>query len=198
MAQDIKRFRLNISAAETAESAERRRHFRVLARVSLRGREPHEADEIPDAERDLVNAFEELASVATRYRKDLGGPGRAFLDRLMMVVDGVVGHMVAMSDEGAWTNEGVVEANISAGGIGFRSSHHVQVGEFVEIQFTVLCQDSVIPFRTRACIRRCNIVDGGQYDVGLEFADMSPTTRERLIRLVFDMQRADLRRSNAR
>ena len=193
MAQNVKRFRPNPRADE---SDERRRHFRVLARVNLRGRAPQAANEVPDAERDLINAFEELASASTRYRKELGGPGRAFLDRLMMVVDGVVGQMVTMSDEGSWTNEGVVEANISAGGIGFCSQHQFHVDEIVEIQFTVLCQHSVSPFRTRAHVRRCNVVTAGQYDVGLEFVDIGPLTRERLVRLVFDMQRAELRRYN--
>ena len=193
MAQNVKRFRPN---ARAAESDERRRHFRVLARVSLRGRAPHAANEIPDAERDLVNAFEELASAAIRYRKDLGGPGRAFLDRLMMVMDGVVGQMVTMSDEADWTDEGVVEANLSAGGIGFCSQQPLQVDEFVEIQFTVLDQHSVTPFRTRARVCRCNLVSVGQYDVGLEFAEIGSLTRERLVRLVFDMQRAELRGQN--
>ena len=193
MAQNVKRFR---PTPRAAESDERRRHFRVLARVSLRGRAPHEADEIPDAERDLVNAFEELASAAIRYRKDLGVPGRAFLDRLMRVVDGVVGQMVTMSPEAAWTDQGMVEANLSAGGIGFCSQDPLHVDDFVEIQFTVLDQYSVTPFRTRARVRRCNLVSVGQYDVGLEFDEMGPMTRERLVRLVFDMQRAELRGDN--
>jgi|GEM_PF-1755814 len=185
---DQTRFRAALS------DSERRSHFRVMARVEMRVRmAPLAANDIPDTEHDLVTAFEELSSGATRFRKELGAPGRAFLDRLMAVMDGVVGQLAHQHLEQAWTSEGVIEANISAGGIGFLSKHHLHLDDGVEVQFSVLSATSSIPFRAQAAVRRCQASPEGGFEIGLEFLEMSSSSRERLVRLVFDLQRLQLR-----
>ena len=187
-----KRFR---SAASEDVGDERRGHFRVLASVDMRVRmAPLAANEVPDGDRDLVAAFEDLSSSAGRYRKELSGPGRAFVDRLMTVLDGAVGQIAQQNDSALWASEGVIEANISAGGIGFRTRQALALGELVELQFAVLSVASSIPFRARAVVKRCAADGPAMYDVGLEYLEMAPSTRERLVRLVFDLQRVELRR----
>jgi hypothetical protein len=192
MTDKVKRFR---SAASEEAAPERRSHFRVLASVDMRVRmAPLAANEIPDGERDLVAAFEDLSSSAARYRKELSGTGRAFVDRLMAVLDGAVGQLAHASDAPLWASEGVIEATVSAGGMGFRTRQKLALDELVEVQFAVLSVASSIPFRARAIVRRCHKVGPEVYDVGLEYAEMAPSTRERLVRLVFDLQRIELRR----
>lgn len=196
MTDKVKMFRAASDAEPTDQvGAERRSHFRVFASVDLRVRMvPLHANELPDLERDLVTAFEELSSSATRYRKELSASGRVFVDRLMTVMDGVVGQLSRGPSETTWSSEGVIEANLSAGGIGFSTSYGLTLGEIVEVQFAVLSASSAIPFRAHASVVRCQLITTGLYEVGLELLEMAPSTRERLVRLIFDLQRALLRK----
>ena len=175
--------------------AERRSHFRVFANVDLRVRlAPLVSNEFPELEPDLVFAFEELASSATRYRKELSASGRVFIDRLLSVMDGVVGQLTRGGLESSWSSEGVIEANVSAGGIGFCTPYKIALDEVVEVQFAVLAASSAVPFRARASVARCRFLAPGIYDLGLEFLEMSVSSRERLVRLLFERQRSLLRR----
>lgn len=192
MADNVKSFR---SSEPNRTSPERRSHFRVEAVVSVRTRRPRAAaNEIPtDGGIDPITAFEDLASTATRYRKELSGSGRLFLDRLMITMDALVGELSQRRIEGAWGRRTLVEASLSAGGIGYAAEAAIAVGTEVEIEFSVLSQGSSVPFRVVSEVRRCLALPEGGFDIGLQFIEMGHNTRERLVRLVFDLQRLDLR-----
>ena len=197
MVERLKRFRA--PEPETAADDERRNHYRIDTQVSLRVR--HAASSTPEGPRvgvDLVESFEELSSAASRYRKDLTGSGRQFLDRLMATMDALVGAQASGSTAGGWTPKSVVDANLSAGGLGVHSERAYALGESVEVEFSVLGEQSAVPFRALGRVRRCEPVVSGGYDFGVEFEEMAATTRERLIRLVFDLQRVQLRSRSPR
>ena len=179
--------------------AERRNHYRVDTAISLRMRRAVEAaNQSPRADTDPVEAFEQLSSAAARYRKELTGAGRQFVDRLVATLDAVVGQLSTTETSTGWTPKVVVEANVSAGGLGFETARHWTVGEAVEAEFAVMSEQSAVPFRAAGTIRRCDPLGEGQYLIGIEFQEMAGTTRERLIRLVFDLQRVQLRSRKAR
>jgi len=198
MAEHRSRFR----SAETkpaSSGAERRNHYRVDTSISVRMRRASEAaNQSPDDKADPVEAFEQLSSAAARYRKELSGAGRQFVDRLVATLDAIVGELSENSTSTGWTPKAVVEANVSAGGLGFNTERHWTVGEAVEVEFAVLSEQSSVPFRAEGCVRRCAPLDEGGYHLGVEFQDMAATTRERLIRLVFDLQRVQLRSRKVR
>lgn len=197
MAEHRSRFR-SAEPKETS-SSERRNHYRVDTSISVRLRRASEAANAgPSDRKDPVEAFEQLASAAARYRKELSGAGRQFVDRLVATLDAVVGELSEASTTTGWTPKVVVEANVSAGGLGFHTDRHWSVGEGVEVEFAVLGEQSSVPFRAQGTVRRCAPVDEGGYHVGIEFQDMAATTRERLIRLVFDLQRIQLRSRKVR
>jgi len=185
MKESVKRFR------SAANDVERRSHFRVLASLRFRLRiAPQAPDQVPATE--LVAAYEDLASTATRYRKELDGAGRSFIDRTLDLLDRLVGEVVRERDGVGWSPESLVEASISAGGIGYVGRADLPVGAEVEVWFRVLTHGPCTPFRARGVVRRAE-PEGGAVNIGIEFVDMSPAARERLVRLVFDLQRVGLR-----
>ncbi len=184
----------NVKRFPTAaiDPVERRSHFRVLASLSFRLRmAPEAANQVPAA--DLVSAYEDLASSATRYRKEMNAAGRSFIDKTLALLDRLVGEVVRERDDAGWSDEALVEANISAGGIGYVGHVDLPIGADVEVWFTVLSHGPRTPFRARGVVRRV-APEGEGVSVGIEFVDMSTSARERLVRLVFDLQRVELRR----
>jgi len=178
---------------------ERRNHYRVDTDISVRIRRAVDtANESPRSKGDPVEAFEQLASAAARYRKELSGAGRQFVDRLMATMDTIVGELSKDGASTGWTPKATVHANVSAGGLGFHTDRHWNDAEAVEVEFSVLSEQSSVPFRARGLVRRCAPGSEGGYDLGIEFEDMQGTTRERLIRLVFDLQRVQLRSRKVR
>ncbi len=179
---------------------ERRDHYRVDTAISVRMRRvAGTANDSPTEQiNDPVEAFEELASAAARYRKELSGAGRQFVDRLVATMDAVVGELSKANSAVGWTSKAVVEANVSAGGVGFITDRHWTDAEKVEVEFSVIGEQSSVPFRAQGLVRRCAPLEEGAYNLGVEFEEMAGTTRERLIRLVFDLQRVQLRSRSVR
>jgi c-di-GMP-binding flagellar brake protein YcgR len=50
-----------------------------------------------------------------------------------------------------------------------------------------------VPFRCVAAVVRCQPAGEGGYDCGLSFIELSPTTQRRLVRVVLELQRVQLR-----
>lgn len=198
MAEHRSRFRSPEPKPQSDE--ERRDHYRVDTQISVRMRRVAVAAGSPPSEQlnDPVEAFEQLASAAARYRKELSGAGRQFVDRLMATMDAVVGELSKGNSSVGWTPKAVVEANVSAGGVGFHTDRHWSDAEVVEVEFSVMSEQSSVPFRAQGRVRRCAPLDEGGYNLGVEFDEMASTTRERLIRLVFDLQRVQLRSRKVR
>lgn len=183
-----------MSAAQP-QSAERRSHYRVETTVKLRLR-PAGEGEAPRTS-DPVAAFEELASVATRFRKEASPTGRIFVDRLMATLDALVGE-ASQGPSSGWCPALVVCANLSAGGVGFRWNREHDLGTELDVEFTVESEhSSSVPFKLRSRVRRCFAVDG-EFDLGLEFREVPTATQQRLVRLLFDLQRVQLRTRGVR
>jgi hypothetical protein len=197
MAEHRSRFRSPDPSPQSDD--ERRNHYRVDTDISVRIRRAVDtANDGPRSSGDPVEAFEQLASAAARYRKELSGAGRQFVDRLMATMDTIVGELSKDGVSTGWTPKQTANANVSAGGLGFLTDRHWNDAEAVEIEFSVLSEQSSVPFRAQGVVRRCAPVEEGGYHLGIEFDDMAGTTRERLIRLVFDLQRVQLRSRKAR
>lgn len=169
---------------------QRRRHFRVAVTISLRLRPAADGDA---ASRDSVSAYEELVSAASRYRKELEGPGRAFVDRLMAMLDALTGELAGRDREGGWSESRAVAANLSAGGLGFHWGEGQARGSVLDLEFAIADAESTVPFRLRGVVVRSEPAGGGGFEVGVEFSATPAPTQQRLVRLLLEMQRVDLR-----
>ncbi len=172
--------------------AERRNHYRLDTNAKLRLREAPLV-ESPGIGSDPVDAFEALSSVAARFRKETTPAGRAFVDKLMATLDALVGEV---SQGGAaavdWCPALVLEVSLSAAGMGFSWSQRIAEGTPVEVEFTVDCDQTAVPFRLDARVVRCGVEPDG-FGIGLEFLEMRAPAQQRLVRLLFDLQRQQLR-----
>jgi len=170
---------------------ERRNHFRVFAPVTLRLRPL--GDDAAGQARDAVAPYEELVAAAARYRKDLNSSGRAFVDRLLSTIDALIGQVNAVSGAGDWAETSEVEANISVSGLGFLWPSSLELGSFAEVEFAFAGDGSAVPFRVNCDVVRSVQDDSGEWDLGLRFTEVPVATEQRLVRILYDMQRAVLR-----
>lgn len=174
--------------------AERRNHYRLQTNAKLRLREATGAGAGESGGNDAVARFEALAVSASRFRKEASPAGRAFVDKLMATLDALVGEATEGSAASSdWCPALVLEVNLSAGGVGFLWSQRIPLGTAVEVEFTVECDQTSVPFRLDARVVRCRDA-GPDWDLGLEFLEMATPTQQRLVRLLFDLQRLQLRR----
>jgi hypothetical protein len=173
--------------------SERRDHYRLDTNAKLRLRKPSLVEATP-ASGDAVDKFEALAAAATRFRKEASPAGRVFVDKLMATLDALVGEASQTGGgSGDWCPALVLEVNLSAGGVGFPWSQHIDEGSRVEVEFSIDCDQTSVPFRLDARVARCRPLREG-YNLGLEFTEMAAPTQQRLVRLLFDLQRLQLRR----
>ena len=172
--------------------AERRNHYRLETNARLRLRAVPLSDREPSGN-DPVEAFEALSSSASRFRKEASPAGRVFVDRLMATLDSLVGQ-ASKSGGGAndWCPALVIEISLSAGGMGFLWGSEIAEGTPLEVEFTVECDQTSVPFRIDARVVRSRAARE-QFDLGLEFLGMNAPSQQRLVRLLFDMQRQHLR-----
>jgi hypothetical protein len=178
--------------AERKSESERRNHYRVDTRAFLRLR-PARAQDAQDAGPDPVAAFEELASAASRYRKDAAPAARAFVDAVEKTVAALVASASAGPGESGWSARASRGVNLSAGGVGFHWERPLDVGSKVDLELALQDEGSNVPFRLLGAVVRRSAWDGGAFGIGLEFGDLPPTTQQRLIRAIFDLQRVALR-----
>ncbi len=182
-------------SAARPQPAERRSHYRVETTVKVRLRPAGEGDAPRTS--DPVAAFEELAVVATRFRKEASATGRIFVDRLMATLDALVGES-SQGPSADWCPALVVSASLSAGGVGFRWNREHALGTELDVEFTIESeQSSSVPFKLRCRVRRCHPTDG-EFDLGVEFLQVPTATQQRLVRLLFDLQRVQLRSRGGR
>lgn len=170
---------------------ERRNHFRVFVPVTLRLRPLGAA--ASGQPRDAVAPYEELVVAAARYRKDLNSSGRAFVDRLLSTIDALIGQVNAASSAGGWAESDSVEANISVSGLGFLWATSLELGSLAEVEFAFAEDGSAVPFRVTCEVVRSEQEDSGEWDLGLRFTEVPVATEQRLVRILYDMQRAELR-----
>ena len=174
------------SAAE-----QRRRHYRIEVMLALRLRV---AESRAEGKNDEVDSFEELSSAAARFRKELSSAGRTFVDRLMKAVDTLTGELAERRGAAGWCPRFVVEANLSAGGVGFAWDQYQAPDTFLDIEFSVSDGESSVPFRVRSLVARCEPrTDDDGFDLGVEFVDVPQATQQRLVRQILDLQRVQLR-----
>ena len=173
---------------------QKRRDYRVKTQLELRFRPVVRASEEATGP-DTVALFEELSLAQTRFRKELGPAGRSFVDKLMATVDALTG-LAAAGGHGAGTGWGtafLVDSDLSAGGIGFVTSESMEKGSEVEVQFSLPEAGSTVPFRCFAEVVRCDPAGDGSFACGIAFSEVSGTTQRRLIRVVLELQRVQLR-----
>ncbi len=175
------------------KAAERRNHYRLDTTARLRLREAPLVDS-GGGGGDSVDKFEELAAAAARFRKEASPAGRVFVDKLMATLDALVGEASQGGQaSGDWCPALVLQVNLSAGGVGFIWAQRVPEGTVVEVEFTIECDQTNVPFRLDARVARCRQAREG-WDLGVEFLEMAAPTQQRLVRLLFDLQRQQLRR----
>jgi c-di-GMP-binding flagellar brake protein YcgR len=174
---------------------QRRRHYRVEVTLEMRMRT---ADpENRSREDDLVDRFAQLHSAASRFRKELRGPGRTFIDALMRTLDDLSAEVVQKQlGPAGWGPKSVVGADLSAGGVGFEWDSFQAPGTHVEIEFTVHEANSRVPFRLTGTVARCERTESGSgFEIGLEFAEANGSMQQRLVRMLLDLQRVQLRQA---
>ncbi len=177
-------------SSQPAKRLDRRRNFRVELTLGVRLRS--RTDEA-DPAGDLVEQYEGLGRAAQRFRKTTTPAGRQFVDQLMGVLDSLTAMAGDQATAGGWSPRLVVEANLSAGGMGFVGTTSYPVGDALSIEFVFPDDISQVPFRTDGRVVRCRAQGVGLYDIALEFDAMSSVTQERLIRVLFEVQRRRLR-----
>jgi hypothetical protein len=182
---------MTLAKQQPVFGTDRRRDFRVVLNLRLRLRSGHSAP--VDGTGDLVSQYELLGRSAQRFRKEATPAGRQFVDRLMGVLDGLTALAAEQSAAGGWSPRVVVVANLSAGGIGFCGSSQYTLGTLMGLEFALPKEISAVPFRCEARVVRCDRATGGAWKIGLEFEDLTSVTQERLIRILFDVQRRRLR-----
>ena len=182
------------SSRITAEEEQRRRHYRVAVTLGLRLRQ---AEERPERH-DEVASFEELAVAAARFRKELTGPGRTFVDRLMRTLDALTSELAERRGSSGWCPRLVVGGNLSAGGLGFGWEKYQAPGTRLDLEFSISDVESNVPFHVRAIVVRCEADDADGFEVGVEFTDLPAATQQRLVRVLLDLQRVQLRTRTGR
>jgi hypothetical protein len=171
---------------------QKRRDYRVITTVLLRLR-PLAVASAPGAGPDPVALFEDLSLAQARFRKELGPAGRTFVDKLMAAVDALTGLAVAGQDSLGWSDPVSTTADLSAGGLGFVSTSSYDVGTSLDVEFSLPDAGSTVPFRCRAEVVRTKPSSDGGHDCGLSFVDLTSTTQRRLVRVVLELQRVQLR-----
>jgi len=171
---------------------QKRRDYRVSTVVSLRLR-PLASTDGQGGGPDPVALFEDLSLAQARFRKELGPAGRTFVDKLMATVDALTGLAVAGQNAVGWSDPISTTADLSAGGLGFVSTSSYAVGSMLEIEFSLPDAGSTVPFRCRAEVVRIKASAAGGHDCGLAFVDLTSTTQRRLVRVVLELQRVQLR-----
>lgn len=179
-----------MSSSRTSQDQEqRRRHYRVAVTLALRLRQAEEREE----RHDEVASFEELAVAAGRYRKELSGPGRTFVDRLMRTLDALTSELAERRGTPGWCPRLVVAGNLSAGGLGFAWEQYKAPGTWLDLEFSVNDVESNVPFHVRSKVVRCEADDVGGFEVGVEFTDLPAASQQRLVRMLLELQRVQLR-----
>ncbi|MCP4870113.1 MAG: PilZ domain-containing protein [Proteobacteria bacterium] len=182
-------------AAKTNDN--QRRHYRVDVTLEMRMRaaDPRHAS----GKSDAIDRFTELHSAASRFRKELSGAGRAFVDALMATVDDLTAELAEKrAGPTGWCPKVVVEADLSAGGVGFAWDTYHALGTTLEVEFTVHEVDSSVPFRIPGVVRRCDQRGAGGFDLGVQFEEMPGPAQQRLVRMLLDLQRLQLRNRSRR
>jgi len=177
-------------STQTAQRLDRRRNFRVELTLGVRLNQ--RTGEV-DAGGDLVEQYEELGRAAQRFRKTTSPSGRQFVDSLMGVLDRLTALAGDQASAGGWSPRVVVRANLSAGGIGFISTSPHAVGDAIAIEFVFPDELSQVPIRSNGRVTRCVPQGVSLFDLGIEFEEMTSVTQERLIRVLFEVQRRRLR-----
>ncbi len=182
----------------TAEQ-QRRRHYRVDVTLEMRMRvaDPRNAS----SKADPVERFTELSQAASRFRKELGGAGRTFVDALMRTLDDLTAELAEKrAGPSGWCPKVVVEANLSAGGVGFAWDAYHAPGTALDVEFTVHEIDSSVPFRLTGTVARCEqrAGDASGFAMGVEFDQMGAASQQRLVRMLLDLQRMALRERSRR
>ena len=181
----------NAAAVGTTSSKDRRDNYRVDTQVRLRLRAVSQAADSGDAA-SPVAAFEELSLAAGRHRKELSNAGRAFMDRLMDVIEALTATVATHRPSQDWGAAHEVEANVSAAGVGFCWSEEFVVGTLVEVEFSFVGEGRGVPFTFTAEVRR-SFQRQGTWNLGLAFQDLTQVSQQRLIRQIYDVQRLNLR-----
>lgn len=182
------------SRATSDDSEQRRRHYRVAVTLAVRLKEAEEQL----ARHDEVASFEELSVAAARYRKELSGPGRTFVDRLMRAIDALTSELAERRGSSGWCPRLVVAGNLSAGGLGFSWEKYYGPGTRLDMEFSINDVESNVPFHVRAKVVRCEANDEGGFEVGVEFTNPAAATQQRLVRMLLELQRVQLRTRTVR
>lgn len=175
-----------------SKQEQKRRDYRVATELELRLRLLSE-QEVEQTGPDPVALYEELTLAQARFRKELSPAGRGFVDKLMATVDALTGIAAGNQNAAGWTPHHRTSADLSAGGLGFISSTAFELDAHVEIEFSVVEGSSTVPFRCKAVVVRANAAGEGTWDIGVSFSDISATTQRRLVRVVLELQRVQLR-----
>lgn len=183
--------------SHAAKDENQRRHYRVNVTLEMRMRP---VDLRNGSKSDAIDRYTELQSAASRFRKELGGAGRSFVDALMRTVDDLTAELAEKrAGPSSWCPKVVVEADLSAGGVGFAWDQYHALGTPLEVEFTVHETETSVPFRIAGVVRRCaQRSSGAGFDLGVQFDEMPGPAQQRLVRMLLDLQRLQLRNRSRR
>ena len=114
---------------------QKRQDFRVATSLELRLRPSGSSSAA--AGPDPVALFEDLSLAQTRFRKELGPAGRAFIDKLMTTIDALAGIAAAAQGDDGWSDPIQGQADLSAGGLGFVVPDPLPVSSEYELEFSL-------------------------------------------------------------
>ena len=141
-----------------------------------------------------VASFEELSAVAGRYRKELSVTGRNFVDRLLVTLEALTAELVERRSGEGWSSRISVEGSLSANGLGFAWPEELAPGTTIDLEFLLEDTGASVPFSVQARVVRSQSLPGGaSWQLGVEFMELQHATQQRLVRLLLDRQRVDLR-----
>jgi hypothetical protein len=164
--------------APAPSAADRRRDPRVA--VSLRY-----AIEPSRPRQGVLPAYDELAAIAPRLRRELAPSARGFVDATMRVIDALVADAAGRERE-AEAEAGVdAGADLSAGGIGLRVRRCYEVGAELDITFAIE-GTTTPPLRAAGRVVRC-VPAAERYELAIAWQRLPGATQERLNRCLLDV-----------
>lgn len=182
--------------------ADRRRDYRVTSVLSIRHRLWDDKASAARFDDHLVGRYEDLCAAGRRFRRGQDASGRQFVDRNLELLDALVGEVVRLRDDAGWKPRLMVESDISLSGLGFDTSYPMEIGSYLELEVGFPHALTAVPIQCRAEVMWCGPQASGRnegllgadvYKIGVRYDRMASSTRERLVRLIYDLQRLQIR-----
>ena len=187
-------------------SSDRRRYFRVQDSILVKYR-VLQNDMIETERREIElnrtrveSARAALFGIETDFQELCGGlkadhpsvvDALQLMNRKLNLIERVLSTEVIQSPTADHVEHELQSVNISGGGMAVTASNPLTIGANLLIDLILLPTHD--PIRTFGSVVGCREVDRGDHEIAIEYTDIRPEDREKLIQFVMRRQSAQLR-----